>query len=143
MWCVSPRNYFLFTPLLPSAAVGTLEGRSVVDSVRRLFDNSVTFVESTCTAIDPLAKTITCQPEAAASSLSASLLGAANPEPNAGSSSRVVVDSTRTRPTLDIQYDKLVVAVSMTPGYRPLSAHLSPSCRQAIDSGSPCGHHPR
>eukprot|EP00873_Tetraselmis_striata_P002590 jgi/Tetstr1/422854/TSEL_013645.t1 len=111
VWCVSPRNYFLFTPLLPSAAVGTLEGRSVVDSVRRLFDNSVTFVESTCTAIDPLAKTITCQPEAAASSLSASLLGAANPEPNAGSSSRVVVDSTRTRPTLDIQYDKLVVAV--------------------------------
>ena len=31
---VSPKNYFLFTPLLPSVAVGTLEPRSVIQSTR-------------------------------------------------------------------------------------------------------------
>ncbi|KKA28313.1 hypothetical protein TD95_003000 [Thielaviopsis punctulata] len=36
---VSPRNYFLFTPMLPSATVGTLEVRSLVESVRRIVSN--------------------------------------------------------------------------------------------------------
>lgn len=33
---ISPVNYFLFTPLLPSATVGTLELRSLVEPVRRI-----------------------------------------------------------------------------------------------------------
>ena len=33
---VSPSNYFLFTPMLPSATVGTLEIRSLVEPVRRI-----------------------------------------------------------------------------------------------------------
>lgn len=33
---VSPTNYFLFTPLLPSAAVGTVEPRSLVEGLRRI-----------------------------------------------------------------------------------------------------------
>lgn len=33
---VSPSNYFLFTPMLPSATVGTLELRSLVEPVRRI-----------------------------------------------------------------------------------------------------------
>lgn len=33
---VSPANYFLFTPMLPSATVGTLEFRSLVEPVRRI-----------------------------------------------------------------------------------------------------------
>jgi NADH dehydrogenase len=33
---ISPRNYFLFTPLLPSATTGTLESRSLVEPIRRL-----------------------------------------------------------------------------------------------------------
>ncbi|KAJ2781246.1 hypothetical protein H4R18_003010 [Coemansia javaensis] len=33
---VSPDNYFVFTPLLPSATVGTVEFRSVVEGVRRI-----------------------------------------------------------------------------------------------------------
>ena len=32
---VSPANHFLFTPLLPSAAVGTVELRSILEPVRR------------------------------------------------------------------------------------------------------------
>jgi NADH dehydrogenase len=33
---VSPSNYFLFTPMLPSATVGTLEFRSLVEPIRRI-----------------------------------------------------------------------------------------------------------
>lgn len=33
---VSPRNYFAFTPLLPSVTVGTVEARSIVEPVRNI-----------------------------------------------------------------------------------------------------------
>lgn len=33
---VSPTNYFLFTPMLPSATVGTLEMKSLVEPIRRI-----------------------------------------------------------------------------------------------------------
>jgi len=33
---VSPTNYFLFTPMLPSATVGTLEPKSLVEPIRRI-----------------------------------------------------------------------------------------------------------
>lgn len=33
---ISPYNYFCFTPLLPSACVGTVEPRSLVEPLRRL-----------------------------------------------------------------------------------------------------------
>ena len=33
---VSPRNHFLFTPLLPSASVGTLEFRAIQEPVRTI-----------------------------------------------------------------------------------------------------------
>ncbi|KAL8840708.1 MAG: hypothetical protein Q9170_001226 [Blastenia crenularia] len=36
---VSPVNYFLFTPMLPSATVGTLELRSLVEPIRRIVQN--------------------------------------------------------------------------------------------------------
>jgi NADH dehydrogenase len=35
---VSPVNYFLFTPMLPSATVGTLEFRSLIEPVRRIIN---------------------------------------------------------------------------------------------------------
>lgn len=33
---ISPSNYFLYTPLLPSATVGTLEVRSLIEPIRRI-----------------------------------------------------------------------------------------------------------
>ncbi len=33
---VSPRNFFLYTPLLPAVATGTMEERSIVEPVRNL-----------------------------------------------------------------------------------------------------------
>jgi NADH dehydrogenase len=33
---ISPSNYFLYTPLLPGATVGTLEVRSLIEPIRRI-----------------------------------------------------------------------------------------------------------
>ncbi|KAG0350173.1 NADH:ubiquinone oxidoreductase, partial [Gamsiella multidivaricata] len=58
---VSPRNYFLFTPLLPSCTVGTIELRSIMEPLRfitRHKSRNVKFYESECTDIDPESKTI-------------------------------------------------------------------------------------
>lgn len=59
---VSPRNYFLFTPLLPSCTVGTIDIRSLVEPTRfiaRHKSRSVKVIEAECTDVDPESKTIT------------------------------------------------------------------------------------
>ncbi|KAG0179957.1 NADH:ubiquinone oxidoreductase [Apophysomyces sp. BC1021] len=59
---VSPRNYFLFTPLLPSCTVGTIDVRSLVQPVRfitRHKSRDVKVFEAECTDIDPKNKVIT------------------------------------------------------------------------------------
>jgi NADH:ubiquinone reductase (non-electrogenic) len=38
---VSPRNYFLYTPLLPAVATGTCEERSIVEPVRKICNGKV------------------------------------------------------------------------------------------------------
>ncbi|CEP19644.1 hypothetical protein [Parasitella parasitica] len=50
---VSDNNYFLFTPLLPSATVGTLELRSLIEPVRKITARiKAHFVEGRATDID-------------------------------------------------------------------------------------------
>jgi NADH:ubiquinone reductase (non-electrogenic) len=59
---VSPRNYFLFTPLLPSCTVGTIEVRSIMEPIRyitRHKKRQVSFVEAECINIDHERKEIT------------------------------------------------------------------------------------
>ncbi|KXS09239.1 FAD/NAD(P)-binding domain-containing protein [Gonapodya prolifera JEL478] len=59
---VSPRNYFLFTPLLPSCTVGTLELRSIMCPIRFITGHkkrSVKFVEADVVDIDPQSRHIT------------------------------------------------------------------------------------
>ncbi len=58
--CVSPRNYFLMTPLLPSVSVGTVETRTVIESIRSLVGPRVKYIEAHCVDVDPKNKTITC-----------------------------------------------------------------------------------
>jgi len=47
---VSPRNHFLFTPLLPSTAVGTIEFRSIIEPIRgkRL---SLQYYQASCESV--------------------------------------------------------------------------------------------
>ena len=51
---ISPRNHFLFTPLLPSTTTGTLEFRSIVEPIRtsRIMDH-VSYYQASCTKFEP------------------------------------------------------------------------------------------
>lgn len=58
---VSPRNYFLFTPLLPSTPVGTVELKSIIEPVRsiaRRATSEVTYFEADALTVDPTKKTV-------------------------------------------------------------------------------------
>lgn len=63
---VSPRNYFAFTPLLPSVTCGTVEARSIVEPIRKIIKKKhgeVKFWEAECFKIDPVNKKIHCRSE--------------------------------------------------------------------------------
>ncbi|CAJ1924916.1 unnamed protein product [Cylindrotheca closterium] len=57
---VSPRNYFLFTPMLAGASVGTVEFRSITEPVREI-NRKATYLEGIATGIDPKTKTLSCE----------------------------------------------------------------------------------
>lgn len=58
---VSPRNYFLFTPLLADAAVGTVSTDSVVEPVRSFAHGpGFEFVEASAQSIDHVQKVVHC-----------------------------------------------------------------------------------
>jgi NADH:quinone reductase (non-electrogenic) len=56
---ISPRNYFLFTPLLPSAVTGTVELRSILEPARRRL-RGVRVVEGFADSVDWQARQIAC-----------------------------------------------------------------------------------
>lgn len=56
---ISPRNFYVFTPMLPSCAVGTVEFRSLVDPIR-VANPFVTYIEAKATDVDPQRKTLSC-----------------------------------------------------------------------------------
>jgi NADH:ubiquinone reductase (non-electrogenic) len=52
---ISPRNYFLFTPLLPSCTTGTIEHRSIMEPIRNILRHkkaAVKFYEANASKID-------------------------------------------------------------------------------------------
>ncbi|HYB98736.1 MAG TPA: NAD(P)/FAD-dependent oxidoreductase [Candidatus Limnocylindrales bacterium] len=61
------RNYFLFPPLLPSAAAGAIELRQVANPFRRIFESTnVRFRKASVEAIDPVRRKLVAHVEAAA-----------------------------------------------------------------------------
>ncbi|CAA0393636.1 unnamed protein product [Arabidopsis thaliana] len=60
---ISPRNYFAFTPLLPSVTCGTVEARSVVEPIRNIGRKNVdtSYLEAECFKIDPASKKVYCR----------------------------------------------------------------------------------
>ncbi|CAI8591242.1 unnamed protein product [Vicia faba] len=64
---ISPRNYFAFTPLLPSVTCGTVEARSIVEPVRNIFRKKkvdVQFSEAECFKIDAENRKVYCRSNA-------------------------------------------------------------------------------
>lgn len=58
---ISPRNHFLFTPLLASTTVGTLEFRSIIEPVRNMgFRDEHHFHLSHALGLDVEGKTVKC-----------------------------------------------------------------------------------
>ncbi|XP_019159096.1 PREDICTED: external alternative NAD(P)H-ubiquinone oxidoreductase B1, mitochondrial-like [Ipomoea nil] len=61
---VSPRNYFAFTPLLPSVTCGTVEARSIVEPIRNILkkgNGKIHFWEAECLKIDAKEKKLHCR----------------------------------------------------------------------------------
>ncbi|TFK70011.1 FAD/NAD(P)-binding domain-containing protein [Pluteus cervinus] len=59
---ISPKNFFLFTPLLPSVAVGTLSPRSIIQPTRyitRHKKRTVSVIEAEAKEVDPINQTVT------------------------------------------------------------------------------------
>lgn len=56
---VSPRNHFLFTCLLPSTTVGTIEFRSIIEPIRNI--KHAEYVQAYCRKIDQSAGTVYCE----------------------------------------------------------------------------------
>ncbi|KAK6332930.1 hypothetical protein TWF718_010758 [Orbilia javanica] len=94
---VSPRSYFVFTPLLASTAVGTLEFRNTLEPVRGR-DAGVEYIQGWADDVSFDRKTITV--EAVPTQLES---GAHANETGTSSVGR--------RELFDIKYDKLIVAV--------------------------------
>ncbi|CAM8934890.1 unnamed protein product [Rhodiola kirilowii] len=64
---VSPRNYFAFTPLLPSVTCGTVEARSIVEPVRNIIKKrkgEIDFFEAECYKIDATNNKVLCRSKA-------------------------------------------------------------------------------
>jgi hypothetical protein len=83
------------TPLLPSVSVGTVETRTVIESIRSLIGPRVKFIEARCVSVDPREKVITCntdeqQPISPSDDIKAVLVSSKR---DSGASSRKIKDS--------------------------------------------------
>ena len=109
---VSPRSYFVFTPLLNSTASGTLEFRTAIEPVRDKHLPHVEFLQGWADGLDLGSKTVTVEEN---------LLGAGRKITSVGDGrvegSRQVREQNQAKQPekkgklLDIQYDKLVITV--------------------------------
>ena len=57
---ISPRNHFLFTPLLPSTTVGTIELRSIIEPVRRA-RSANDYIQGEAVGLDIERRIVRCQ----------------------------------------------------------------------------------
>ncbi|KAL6804839.1 FAD/NAD(P)-binding domain-containing protein [Trichoderma sp. SZMC 28013] len=111
---ISPRSYFVFTPLLASTSVGTLEFRAVLEPVRRL-PGGVRFHQGWADEVDFSRKVIRVE------------ANAVDPLPDAMPPSTSPNPSQPLRGEIfDLEYDKLVIAVgaySQTFGIQGVREH--------------------
>lgn len=124
---ISPRSYFVFTPLLNSTAVGTLEFRTALEPVRNK-RSKVNYLQAWANDVDFLNKTV---------SVEESLIDLPGVKLNSGHGDGKVRKGegkpeqprelrTQDGKIFDVQYDKLVIAVgcySQTFGTKGIKEH--------------------
>ncbi|KAI9801218.1 MAG: hypothetical protein M1825_003492 [Sarcosagium campestre] len=101
---ISPRSYFVFTPLLASTSVGTLEFRTAVEPIRQR-SSSVDYIEGKANNVDFARKTVSVRPARSA------LVKTQKTPRDAAGDGILVARTDRQRKTFDVSYDKLVIAV--------------------------------
>ncbi|CCK71408.1 NADH-ubiquinone reductase (H(+)-translocating) NDI1 KNAG_0G03500 [Huiozyma naganishii CBS 8797] len=102
---ISPRNYFLFTPLLPSTPVGTVDEKSIIEPVVNFAlkkKGSVSYYEAEAKQINPERNTVSIENVSWAAQLSKDDL----PNVNLG---------IQKGDPLEIKYDYLISAVGAEP----------------------------
>eukprot|EP00931_Biecheleriopsis_adriatica_P075991 TRINITY_DN49754_c0_g1_i1.p1 TRINITY_DN49754_c0_g1~~TRINITY_DN49754_c0_g1_i1.p1 ORF type:complete len:729 (+),score=164.41 TRINITY_DN49754_c0_g1_i1:49-2187(+) len=57
---VSPRNFFLYTPLLPACTMGSVEERSIMTPFRSVVKGKAEYLEAKCEEIDTVKKVVRC-----------------------------------------------------------------------------------
>ncbi|KAF1810808.1 FAD/NAD(P)-binding domain-containing protein, partial [Eremomyces bilateralis CBS 781.70] len=118
---ISPRSYFVFTPLLASTSVGTLEFRTALEPVRSR-RTSVEFVQGWADDVDFTNKTIMVEEAVDDPRQGLSLTGDAKAEQEAYP--HRIPNPTFKGKTFQMKWDKLIIAVGCysqtfgTPGVR-------------------------
>lgn len=115
---MSPRSYFVFTPLLNDAAVGTLEFRTALEPVRRK-SSGVSFLQGWADDVNFAEKTVTVEPSALDPDVGHALTGERK-------GNQSIQPAGRTAPTFKVSYDKLIIAVgcySQTFGTKGVKEH--------------------
>lgn len=108
---VSPRNYFLFTPLLPSVPTGTVELRSIIEPVRsvtRRCPGQVIYLEAEATNINPKTNELTLKQ-------STTVVSGHSGKDTSSSKSTVAEYTGVEEITTTLNYDYLVVGVGAQP----------------------------
>lgn len=125
---VSPRSYFVFTPLLASTSVGTLEFRTILEPVRRL-PGKIGFYQGWADDIDFDRKVIRVEANAAEEVASKTIIPASLSSmfETSATEKTVAAPVKKARGDLiDIHYDKLVIACgayTQTFGIEGVSEH--------------------
>ncbi|ODV59880.1 NADH-ubiquinone reductase (H(+)-translocating) NDE1 [Ascoidea rubescens DSM 1968] len=124
---VSPRDFFLFTPLLPSVPTGTLDLNSITEPLQQIIKRTkgqVNYIEAEATNIDPVLKKISLKSVSVNSSNNTS-----EKDENENESETIIKN-------YDLNYDVLVVGVGAKvntfgiPGVQKYACYL----KEASDS---------
>ena len=97
---VSPRNYFLYTPLLPGAATGAVEDRSIVEPIRRpIAQKGMRYFEASAFSVDAAKRKVMCR---------------GSDHTFKGAYTKELSDKAPWK-TFELEYDYLVTAVGAVP----------------------------
>ncbi|EEH09736.1 external NADH-ubiquinone oxidoreductase [Histoplasma capsulatum G186AR] len=104
---ISPRSYFVFTPLLTDAAVGSLNFSEIVEPVRDRKSN-INFIQAAAQSVDFHRKVVTCE----ASVVQSGVTESARVEQDQPEKQRRAWEQGQ---LFEVPYDKLIIAVGCTP----------------------------
>ncbi|KAK4695367.1 NADH:quinone reductase (non-electrogenic), partial [Lecanoromycetidae sp. Uapishka_2] len=121
---ISPRSYFVFTPLLNSTAVGTLEFRTALEPVRSRRKPHVEFLQGWADDVDFKSKTLTVEESVVDPEQGHALTGDRYDEETTGQVKSEKTARGKEGKRFSVTYDKLVVTVGCysqtfgTPGVK-------------------------